>query len=212
MPEYTPRIAATIRSLYPFVTFESRDLMLPSEPDYERKCTDPVHHGYSHFKYAVAKAISPARICEIGVCTGQAAFAFLAACPTAEYVGIDALYEDRARGVSFVERTGEILQTKGYRSRILIANSQEMTELPDTPYDLIHVDGCHLRHCVAHDVRIAWNALSLSGFILVDDTHNALVCAGVFDALAEISSGDFDWAYFEDTWTGSILISRGGAQ
>jgi predicted O-methyltransferase YrrM len=197
------RAARHIRELYPSVDFDCRATLLSEiEPDYEWKMTEQFRAGYMAFKYAVAKVLQPKRICEIGVCSGVGALAFLAACPDAEYLGID-ISDGR-----LVQRASELLIERGYGATIEIADSQKLAELRYGPYDLVHVDGDHHRECAKHDVILAWNSLAPSGYILVDDSRDNAVAAGVFDALVELRPGSTDWAYFEDTWTGSILIGK----
>ena len=198
-----------IRALYPWSGFDCRPLMLPDEePNYADKQSEAFAIGYMGFKYTVARVLAPERICEIGVCTGVAALAFLAACPSAFYLGIDALTEDRYRKTAMVERTGRRLAERGYHHLIRIGDSQAMDGLPDGPFDLIHVDGDHSRAGAAHDVRLAWEALAPGGFILVDDARDSAVAAGTFDALDGLHPGDTAFAYFEDTWRGNLLVSK----
>jgi hypothetical protein len=48
-----------------------------------------------------------------------------------------------------------------------------------------------------------------SEWILIDDARDPTVIAGAMMA-AYMAKVMFHWAYFEDTWTGSILIHRVG--
>jgi len=163
---------------------------------------------YVAVKYSIAKLLQPKRICEIGVYSGIAALSFLYACPNAEYLGIDNLQSERDRGIEVVSKTQELLYSLGYKATIVIADSQEMGSLPGDAYDLVHVDGCHTKEAAKHDVLLAWNALTPSGHILIDNGHDASVCVGTFEAMREVLKGHlFDWSYFEDS-VGNILIRR----
>jgi predicted O-methyltransferase YrrM len=199
--EVFERIWATCR----IEEFDMRRLLLPDlERDYDLKMSHEFMRGYMTVKYAIAKVLNPGTILEIGVSSGMSAMAFLAACPEAHYTGID----NGADDWKLVERARELLAKQERSFAIIPFNSQELKKLPGGAYDLIHVDGCHLRECAKHDVLLAWEAISLNGYILVDDTRDTAVAAGTFDALAEINPGSVDWCYLNDTWTGNILIHR----
>src|ERR1039458_5111316 len=68
-------------------TYDFRDSACPA---------DPLRHLFSEWvpyyrlKWAIARALQPATILDIGVRFGYSAFAFLDACPSASYLGIDA--------------------------------------------------------------------------------------------------------------------------
>ncbi len=163
---------------------------------------------YVAVKYSIAKLLQPKRICEIGVYSGIAALSFLAACPDAEYIGIDNLNAEQGRGVQIVSKTKKLLDILGYKNTILIRDSQRLAFLPEGPYDLIHVDGDHSREGARHDVMIAWYALTPSGCILVDNGHDPSVCAGTFSAMLDLLGNKlFNWSYLEDS-VGNILIHR----
>ena len=196
------RAEATLNS------YDGRQLLTEHEPDMAAKKTIEFCRGYMAFKNAVAKILDPGRIFEIGVGSGIAAHAFLNACPKAHYLGIDNRSMEKKYGsYSLVDRAIELL--KGFDDATVIDDdSQQLTEFYGGPYDLIHVDGDHRRDACAHDVTLAWYALADSGFILVDDARDTAVAAGVFDAIHRLRTGSLDWAYFEDTWTGNLLIRK----
>jgi predicted O-methyltransferase YrrM len=164
-------------------------------------------HEYVEIKYRVAMDHQPKRICEIGVYSGIAALSFLAACPSAEYVGIDNLHAEYTQGLIIVERTKELLVSLGYRATVLVADSQQLDSLPG-PFDLVHVDGDHSRTAARHDTMLAWWALQPKGCLLVDNGHDMSVAAGVFDAMHEVSMGQLvNWRYLPDS-VGNILIYK----
>src|SRR5580765_3139790 len=158
--------------------------------------------GYACFKREVARVIQPKRIIEIGVGLGISAMAFLDGCPNATYLGIDNDCEqDRDFPVIPSQFVGNLL---GSRGRIRVADSTKIDRLPQV--DLVHVDGGHSYDDAYNDVLLAWR--SEARWILIDDARDSVVSAATFAALHRKSPGSVDWAYFEDTWTGSILISR----
>jgi predicted O-methyltransferase YrrM len=157
-------------------------------------------------KYRMAERFQPKRICEIGVWSGIAAVSFLAACPNAEYVGIDSEGLDRAWGTSWVAYARQNLQSLGYKSEVIVADSRELTSLPGQ-FDFIHVDGDHSRGNTCSDMILAWHACAPNGHILVDDGHDTGVCAGIFDAMYLLTNGLFLWEYHSDS-VGNILIHR----
>jgi hypothetical protein len=73
------------------------ELASASEYDFRHTASpgDPLKHLFndwiSHYrlKWAIARALKPQRILEIGVRFGYSAAAFLDACPNAAYLGID---------------------------------------------------------------------------------------------------------------------------
>ena len=196
--------AERIRAEYPTSPYDHRAAL----PVY----ADPLLHteefrvGYACFKRAVAAAISPERITEIGVGLGISALAFLDACPTAAYLGIDNDHDYEAhvfpvRPTDFVRAQ---LASCNYRFDILASNSQRMTELPFA--DLVHIDGCHDYFATIHDMLLAWD--SGTPWILIDDCRDSTVAAAVLWVVHQKRPGSFEWTYFEDTYTGSILISQ----
>jgi len=160
---------------------------------------------YVSFKRAVASAIQPRSILEIGIGEGIAALAFLEASPLGVlYTGIDNDYE---YGKKFSVRpsifVADLLARHGYHANIVIADSRTLAELPDRWYDLAHIDGDHSAEAVENDVILAWRAGSK--WILCDDARDAEVCRGIFNALHTLGRGSVEWAYYPDG-TGNILI------
>src|SRR5215472_10399340 len=187
--------------------FDCRNLLLPEiEPEYTSKVSDKYLREYMQVKNGIAKWINPNRICEIGVSSGISALAFLDACPNAEYVGIDNRFEEQMRDVQLVDRAIELL--KSYKAKVHILDSQELGKLPDGPFDMVHVDGCHTKEATYHDVILAWNALLPGGWIVVDDAKDSAVACGTFEALLVARQGNCEWLYLENSWTGNILIHK----
>lgn len=191
-----------------YLRHEWSDLITPDEPDYEHKKLPEFHRGYMALKCAVAEVIRPKRICEIGVCTGLSAMAFLHAVPDAFYCGVD----NASMGAENLKVAEKRFRERGFWFRLHYKNTNHLYELPDTNeglFDLVHVDGGHERPTAKHDTLLAWHATHSKAFILVDDCRDRNVCLGVFDALAELTlDRELEWAYFEDSWNGNILISK----
>ncbi len=94
---------------------------------------------YYRLKWAIARALRPRRILEIGVRFGYSAAAFLDACPDAEYLGIDNDSDTFGGQKGAIHWARQI--TRGSKSEYLIADSQKLESFPGGQYDLIHIDG-----------------------------------------------------------------------
>jgi len=164
--------------------------------------------GYACFKRQVTAVLKPKIIFEIGVGLGISALAFMNGSPFSYYYGIDNDLQDHQDfPITPTKFVNELLQKGGYKYLIENINSQEISNGPIMA-DLVHVDADHSREATKHDVMVAWRSTAPRGYILIDDTRDSNVTAGVFDAIADIRPGSLDWAYFEDTYTGNILISK----
>jgi hypothetical protein len=204
--EYADRI----RKLYKTLTFDHRPFLHPQEYNVELKRTEHYRIGHICFKMAVSQIIAPSLICEIGVSSGTSALAFLEGSPDASYIGIDDGSDSARIGADLLLHARTQLNKKNYHKwSIRIANSLELSYLE--PFDLFHVDGNHeYKHCF-HDVLLA--LYSKSEWILVDDSRDSQVASATLDALFKYHPGSCEWAFFEDTWTGNILIhNRLGAR
>lgn len=173
--------------------------------------------GYCDFKSAIINALQIKSVCEIGIGLGISALTFAAANPAIKYTGIDNGENAVIYKHPLIQMVAKGLEGYGVNPEIYVLNSQEMSQLPHpVKFDLVYVDGDHSRQGCKHDVVMAWD--SGSEWILVDDTHNTAVAAGVFDALFHVYNerlgrgGFIEWTAFPDTWTGNILIRNGGAR
>ncbi len=99
------------------------------------------------------KFLEPKTILEIGVRYGYSAITFLSAVPNAKYLGIDNDTDSIGGSKRSVEWAKSI--TKDYDSRFLIANSQNMGDLPGEDYDLIHIDEQQDGDVTFHDLELA---------------------------------------------------------
>ncbi len=167
----------------------------------EKWGTAEVQCDYAAFKHSVAMMIAPASIVEIGVGYGIAARAFLSAVPKATYVG----YDNGADGEAVIQHAKGILRAGFPYARVeMIDDSLHMTNLPRC--DLCHVDGAHDFEHAYRDVKLA---LASAAWTLVDDTRDSQVAAATMQAVYDWRPGDVEWASFEDTWKGNILIYTG---
>jgi hypothetical protein len=198
------KVASEIEANYRKSTYDHR-LFLPTFRPDSPFYLEEYRVGYACFKREVAKVLQPKIIVEIGIGVGIAALAMMDGAPTAKYEGIDNDEEEfpmipREKPTELVSY---LMSEKSYDFRIVTNDSQAMDKIPFC--DLVHVDGDHRREFVRNDVGLAWR--SEAKWILCDDARDAEVVAGVFEALAiDLKRGSVDWAYFGDTWTGSILI------
>lgn len=194
--------AAKIRELYPRAAYDHRPLLTRHEPDYEWKQEENFRVGYACLKWAVAKVLEPRSIREFGVGGGVAALAMMDAAPEASYVGIDNGQLGRERGFDF--SSDVLAKLAGRNAFIERIDSRMLSSVPRA--DLIHVDGNHLFDWAYHDMRLA--LASGTRWILCDDCRDNQVCAALFRAFYEFRQGPTEWAYFEDSWTGSILFCQ----
>jgi len=198
------RAASKIEANYRTSSYDHRDALpnfTPDSPFY----LEQYRVGYACFKREVAHVLQPKVILEIGIGVGIGALAMMDGAPEAIYRGIDNNEADfpvipRIKPTEFVSAA---LESKRYNYHIKIANSRELSEIPRA--DLVHVDGDHSREAARNDVTLAWKSGAV--WILCDDARDTNVVTGIFEALAiDLDRGSADWAYFPDTWTGSILI------
>jgi cyclopropane fatty-acyl-phospholipid synthase-like methyltransferase len=133
---------------------------------------DPLQHNflawvdYYRLKWAIAHVLQPRTILEIGVRYGYSGHAFLDACPTAHYLGIDLDSEISGGVKGAIDWAKKILQP--FPAEFCITDTQTLTTFPGQTYDLIHVDGQQDGDGSYHDLTLA---LAQSRYILVDGYH-----------------------------------------
>lgn len=130
---------------------------------------DPFHYlfdawvPYYRLKWAIASYLKPRRILEIGVRFGYSALAFLDACPSAYYLGLD------IDSPSFGGQRGSIYWARKALSPwhvdLCIIDSQKLDRFPGGHYDLIHVDGQQDGAGTLHDLELA---LRQASWVLLD--------------------------------------------
>jgi hypothetical protein len=139
-------------------------------------------------KHHVAGYLSPKTIVEVGVRAGYSAAAFLAACPTARYYGIDADVPAHGGIPGFTAWAQRTLPERFPEAAIQIQIKNSLSEswaLPFKP-DFIHIDGDHTEAGCYQDLMTAYSYSP--DWILVDDyTFLADVRRGVDRFLAEVS-------------------------
>jgi hypothetical protein len=192
--------AALIRELYPRATYDHRPFLTEFEPDRDWKMLETFRVGYACLNWAAAKIIQPNIIVEIGVGGGVAALAYLDACPYAIYQGLDNGQLGVERGFDFIADVRSKLVRK--HATIGRVDGREVPRLPRA--DLIHIDGNHLYPFIFRDVQAA--LVSDSTWILVENCRDPQVAAAAFAAFFAYRQEPMEWAYFEDSWTGSMLF------
>lgn len=118
---------------------------------------------YYRGKWAIARYLQPKRILEIGVRYGYSALAFLNACPSAHYLGID-LDSDSYGGTKGAIEWARS-HTRDYQAEFITGDSQKFDRFPGADYDLIHIDGQHDEKGFLHDMEVA---IGQARYILVD--------------------------------------------
>lgn len=195
--------AARIEDIYAGLSYDHRPYLDLADEEITLKMTEEYRTRYACFKYAVSKVLQPHRIVEVGVGSGVSALAFLHACPTARYTGLDSgEWQTRLKHL-FLDEVDRKLSALQFSHQIVIGDSQSADTFPYC--DLCHIDGDHSTAATRHDFTAAWRGRAK--WILVDDAEDPAVAAGVFQSLSlDLDRGSVDWAYFANTWTGNILV------
>jgi 2-polyprenyl-3-methyl-5-hydroxy-6-metoxy-1,4-benzoquinol methylase len=168
---------------------------------------DPLKHlfeqwlPYYKLKWAVANAIKPKRVLEIGVRFGYSAMAFLDASPECEYVGIDANLPEYGGEVGAFDWAK--MQLKSKNASFIEENSQDLVEFPGGHYDLIHVDGQQDGDGFYRDMQ---KALKQGKYILVDGAlwtnENALSSISFIKDYID----SLEWSIIIPGYAGELLI------
>jgi SAM-dependent methyltransferase len=130
---------------------------------------DPLRHlfpewvSYYRMKWAIAGVLQPKSILEIGVRFGYSALAFLNACPTARYVGIDTDSPTFGGSVGAINWARQACRQ--YQAEFVVADSTKMKRFPGERYDLVHIDGQQDGEGTMHDLVLA---AAQTRYILVD--------------------------------------------
>ena len=156
---------------------------------------------YYRLKRAIAAAIKPETILEIGVRFGYSAHAFLSGSPAARLIGVDLDVNTFGGESGAVGWAAQILPEE--QCELIIGNSQLMQELPGGIHDLIHVDGQQDGASTFHDLVLS----SRQGrFILVDGymwTQDNF--AGTNEFLWKFKE-DIEWSTMISGYAGELLI------
>lgn len=124
----------------------------------------PVWQRIYRLKWAIAAAIMPMSILEIGVRYGYSAFAFLAPAPGAHYLGLDN-DGDVSGGVAGSLKWAASQLRKYEKASVLKTDTQKLQRLPGDVWDLIHVDGQQDGRSTDHDLSLA---VEQARYILID--------------------------------------------
>jgi len=196
-------VSKKIQNLYPFLKYNHMPFLPERDREYKYLLTEEYRRGYACFKHAVASILQPKVIVEIGIGAGTGALAFMHAVPGAMYIGIDNNSKCRIDGWDFTGFVKDWMEKLGFSYKFIIEDTKKMSSLPQG--DLIHVDGDHSFGGAYNDVRLAIK--SQAPWVLVDDCRDRAVMAATFAYLND-SDADYDWSYFEDTWTGNLLLKK----
>lgn len=196
-----------IRRLYTQLAYDHKPYLCKWEREIHDGAllTEEFRVGHACFKLAVSLVIQPRTILEIGVRAGGSAMAFLTGTPFAHYTGLDNREGDTKHEYDFIGHAEDLFIKNRVKFQLVDADSQMLSSFHfGQSYDFIHIDGDHTRAGVAHDVAAA--IASGPKWILLDDCRDTSVLAGFADGMRSKIRGCVEWAYFEETWTGNILV------
>jgi len=196
-------VSRKIRSLYPFLEYDHRPFLPERDRAFKYLMTEEYRRGYACFKYAVADVLKPKTIVEIGIGAGVGALAFMHAVPNSLYIGIDDNSKCRTDNWDFTGFVEDWMKKLNFNYKFIIEDTKNITDIPYG--DLIHVDGSHTFDMAYNDVNLAIR--SGAPWILVDDCRDRAVMAAAFACINDTDAGH-SWSYFEDTWTGNLLLCR----
>jgi SAM-dependent methyltransferase len=177
------------------------DFRLTANPD------DPLRRqfdnwvDYYRLKRAIASVLEPTSILEIGVRYGYSAMAFLDGSPKASYLGIDLDVNTFGGTKGALAWARQI--TRGFSAEFIVADTQQMAQLPGGSYDLIHVDGQQDGDGTFHDLKLA---LAQARYILLDgyfwSRDNLLAATSFLDKFRDM----IDYTVLVPGYAGELLI------
>jgi hypothetical protein len=185
---------------YSVFTQYDKDFYLDREQYFRQK--------YRYF-YAISKAVKPIKMIEIGVLAGSSADAYISACPTVEYTGIDlfGLFKCQdSENIFDLYKTAKLLfEERGFSNATLI--KQDLRELDRLPHeaDFVVVDAAHDFDNEYADLKLALTANPK--FIFVDDADDpdqALPAIKKF--IAEDLAGKVDYTVSLNYIGGGLVI------
>lgn len=169
-------------------------------------------YDYYRGKYEICKTVAPARIAEIGVRYGYSAFAFLAACPQAQYTGydIEAGCYGGVKANTFVY-VADLLRHHYPDAQIeLIYQDSRGINSIGGPYDFIHVDANHREQACRHDMDLAMAACLPGGVILIDDYTYIAGVARAVDKFVVDKGPAIERHYSRPSLRGEYIIEKKG--
>ena len=159
---------------------------------------------YYPFLNALAKDLGAAKVLEIGVRYGYSAVAFLYENPVVEYAGIDADLYDSASSVKSRKNLEYLRGVQPFDFELFHTNTQTLASLDflgSRNFDFIHIDGDHSYEGALTDMKNFWNALSVGGHMLVDDSIFVASVAKACDAFtALVGEPCYNVKSFRGTW------------
>ena len=175
------------KSTFDYIQFVNekyeRDIkyLYPNRPSIAKRTRYKELLAYYKIKSAIAEAVNPRAILEIGVRLGYSAAAFLHKNPFSLYIGIDnstlevtnldyanfILIKNYSQAKIFIHRNNSDIISDGWRKTF------------NYPlFDLIHIDGSHDTMSCYSDLYRAKEVSNVKGIIVVDDYFNN-ACPGV---------------------------------
>lgn len=173
--------------------FDITKYFRPGDPFLAINKLEDVLAGYT-LKHAIATELKPKSIVEIGVRAGYSAAAFLAACPMATFLGLDADNGRDGGEVGYSLWTQEMLEDRFPQAKVAVLRCDTQQEdwvsslatrdsQLATSFDLAHVDGDHsYAGCLkdlAQSARVA-KAILVDDVDFIPDVERA-VCRFLFD-------------------------------
>lgn len=126
--------------------------------------------------YAIAKALQPKIIAEIGCRFGYSLRAMLYGSPAAEFVYV---WDNESYENGCLTHIESLLNNANVPHQINKQDTQQLEAFKiDRKVDLFHVDGDHSIQGAYYDLKKAYDCLSETGILLIDDTATS-VCPGV---------------------------------
>lgn len=164
------------------------------------------YEGIYHQKYDIAKRVNPKVIAEIGVRAGYSAWAFLTACPEAEYHGFDAdNCTHGGQGGPWTWWAKKILGERGFNVHIYAPQDTQKMDILPVCADFYHIDGDHTAQGVYHDLCICMKSAHRGSVLLVDDyDYIPDVCKGVNTWLTDFAK-KISWECIP-TFRGDVCI------
>lgn len=198
-------VAKSIRSRAAITTYDHRPALLPEVREHFPHLLDDHQLLFVRIKCAIAHVIRPARVLEIGVGWGCSARAFFAGHPPLHYFGVD----NREMGLNPIHVMTHPDSPGAVELAVLDSDALPRFRMPDgsSPV-LVHLDGSHERGHKTRDVLKAMT--SGADWLVLDDAHDPMVAAGIFDGFLQGWKGSIPMAYFENSHSGSLLVFIGG--
>lgn len=183
--------------------FESNDFDFRkfANPEDELAHLFPSWVPYYRMKAAIAQAIQPSTILEIGVRYGYSGAAFLHGAPNGHYTGIDADLTSFGGAEGAINWAKKILPEK--QSSFIVADSQTLKRFPGGIYDLIHIDGQQDGDGTYHDLE---KALRQGRFVLVDGYHWSRENFQATNEFLRQNRQDVAYALTINTYAGELLL------